>query len=50
VGTLSVPPFGATVTELGSGRVLEPAGIDPVVRMFPTLHEAMQQLLLEPAR
>jgi hypothetical protein len=50
VGTLSVPPFRATVAELGSSGVLEPAGIDRVARMFPTLHEAMQQLLLEPAR
>jgi anti-anti-sigma factor len=30
--------------------VLELAGIDRVVRMFPTLHEALQQLLLEPAQ
>jgi hypothetical protein len=50
VGTVSVPPFRATVTELGSSSVLELAGIDRVVRMFPTVHEAMQQLLLEPAQ
>jgi hypothetical protein len=49
VGTVSVPPFQAAVAELGSSLVLEPAGIDRVVRMFPTLHEPMQQLLLEPA-
>jgi anti-anti-sigma factor len=30
--------------------VLELAGIDRVVRMFPTLHEALQQLLLEHAQ
>jgi hypothetical protein len=50
VGTVSVPPFQAAVAELGSSRVLEPAGIDRVARMFPTLHEAMQQPLLEPSR
>jgi anti-anti-sigma factor len=33
-----------------TSRVLELAGIDRVVRMFPTLHEAMQQVLLEPAQ
>jgi hypothetical protein len=30
--------------------VLELAGIDRVVQMFPILHEAMQQLRLEPAQ
>jgi anti-sigma B factor antagonist len=29
--------------------VLELAGIDHVVRIFPTLHDALQELLLEPA-
>jgi hypothetical protein len=50
VGTVSVPPFRATVAQLGSSGVLGLAGIDRVVRMFPTVHEAMQQLLLEPAQ
>jgi hypothetical protein len=50
VGTVSVPPFGATVAGPGSSSVLELAGIDRVVQMFPILHEAMQQLRLEPAQ
>jgi anti-anti-sigma factor len=33
-----------------TSRVLEVAGIDRVIRMFPTLHAALEELLLEPAQ
>ena len=33
-----------------ANRVLEVAGIDQVVSVFPTLHAAFQDLLLEPTR
>jgi anti-anti-sigma factor len=33
-----------------TSRVLEVAGIDRVIRMFPTLHAALEEMLLEPAQ
>ena len=58
---MTVPPFRSTIADVGRGLCLVSVsgeldlyvgpltGVDDVVRTFPTLHDALQTFLLEPA-